>query len=170
VQAGLRSGDVITSVNGVPVASSTDVTQQVALARPGDRIRLGVLRDGRPMDISIRSGVRPSEDSLAANGGQGGAEGEGQGGGALLGMQLAPDPNGGVVVEGVAPSSDAADKGLRQGDVILRAGSGPVQSSADVAQAIALARKEGRPSVPLLVARGGQHFFVPVRIGKADAG
>ncbi|HVN00315.1 MAG TPA: Do family serine endopeptidase [Caulobacteraceae bacterium] len=167
-QAGLRSGDVITSVNGAPVASSSDVTQQVALARPGEPIRLGVSRAGRPIEVVVRSGVRPSEEALSQA--DQGAEGGASDGGSVLGMRLAPDPNGGLLVQGVAPSSDAADEGLRAGDVILRAGSRPVQSSADVGEAVAAARAQGRPSVPLLVARGGQRFFVPVRIGQAGAG
>jgi serine protease Do len=70
-RAGLQSGDVIVSVNGRGVDSASDVTRQVALARPGDEIRVGILRTGRRLEIDVRSGTRPTEASLAGNEGGG---------------------------------------------------------------------------------------------------
>jgi serine protease Do len=171
-QAGLKSGDVITRVNGEPVSSSADVTQHVAMAKPGEPIHLDVLRDGRPIQVTVRSGVRPSEDELAASGVRKVPQGEQEqsAGPAVLGMVLTPNAGGGLLVQDVSPGSDAADKGFRRGDIILRAGAREVQSAADVVQAAAAAKAAGRPSVPLLVSRGGGHFFVPVQIGKGGAG
>ena len=169
-RAGLRSGDVVTSVNGRPVTSSEDLTRQVALAQPGQAIELGVLRDGQTRQFDIRSGLRPPEASLAANG-SGKGSGEDMGGGqAMLGMQLAPDPNGGLVVQGLSPNADAAQKGVQPGDVILRAGANVVASPSDLARAASAARAAGRKSVPLLVARGGQRFYVAVDLAAHGAG
>jgi serine protease Do len=167
-EAGLRPGDVVGSIDGQPVVSSSDLTRQIGLAKPGQDIRLGVLRNGARQDLTIRARRRPSEASLAegAAPGQGEAQGEASGP-ATLGMLLAPDPNGGVVVEGLADNSDAAEKGLRQGDVILRAGARPVASPTDLAAAVRTAKAEGRPSIPLLVARAGQRFYVPVQVREA---
>jgi serine protease Do len=64
-RAGLKPGDVIVSVNGDGVGSAAEVTRKVALARPGDEIRLGVLRSGERREIAVRSGLRPTEASLA---------------------------------------------------------------------------------------------------------
>ena len=64
-RAGLRSGDVIVTVNGAGVESASQLTRQVALARPGDEIRFGVLRSGERREIDVRSGLRPTEASLA---------------------------------------------------------------------------------------------------------
>jgi serine protease Do len=172
-QAGVRSGDVVVTVNGRPVESSADLTRQVALAKPGDAVRLGVLREGKIRELTLQAGRRPSEGALATNGGPdqgGGRSGEGAGAAALLGMRLAPDPQGGLVVQDVSPGSDAAQKGLRQGDVILRAGASPVASPTDVSSAVAAAKGAGRKSVPLLVDRGGQRFYVPVDVPPAPAG
>jgi serine protease Do len=164
-QAGLKSGDVIVSVNGHAVESGADLTRQVARAHPGDSLNLAVLRGGETKQLAIRSGLRPSEASLAANQRPSDEDDSVSAAPAVLGLQLAPDPkSGGLVVQGVEPDSDAAAKGLRRGDVILRAGVRPVQSAADVSQAAAAARHEGRKSVPLLVARGNQHIYVPVQI------
>jgi serine protease Do len=170
--AGLRSGDVITSIDGRTVTSSDDLTRQVALTRPGQIVHVGVLRDGRPLDVAIRSAVRPSEASLAENNTQGGQdEGPGaQAGPPMLGMQLAPDPNGGLVVQGVSPNSGAAEEGVQQGDVILRAGERPINSALDLSQAVSQAKAAGRKRVPLLVARAGQRFFVPLPISAGGEG
>jgi serine protease Do len=170
-QAGVRSGDVVTSVNGHPVTSSADLTRQVALAQPGQDIQIGVLRNGQAQQLTIRSGQRPAEASLAAGPrpSQGGGEGRAAGQ-AMLGMQLAPGPQGGLVVQGLAPDGDAAQKGVQPGDVILRAGAGEVASPADIARAVDAAKAAGRKSVPLLVARGGQRFYVAVDVGPQGAG
>ena len=170
-QAGLRSGDVVTSVNGQPVASSAEMTRQVGLAKPGQDIQMGVLRNGQTQQVTIRSGVRPSEAQLAAGGrAQGGDDQAQRGGQAMLGMQLSPDPHGGLVVQGIMPNGDAAQKGVQAGDVILRAGAQEVASPADLARAVSAAQAAGRKSVPLLVARGAQRFYVPVGVTGDKAG
>jgi serine protease Do len=167
-RAGLRSGDVITSVDGDVVASSSDLTRKVALTHPGDAVRLTVLRDGAPREFTLTSGRRPSEQALAQNGQDGGQSPDGAP--SLLGLQLAPDPDGGLLVQGVSPNSDAADKGVQQGDVILRAGLRRVESSADLSAAVTAAEAAGRTSVPLLVARAGQRFYVPLALKPAARG
>ena len=172
-RAGLHMGDVVTTVNGKAVSSSAEMTRQVGLAKPGEDIQLGVMRDGQSRQVAIRSGVRPSEAQLAAGGRDGGADAQQDqraSQAALLGMQLSPDPHGGLVVQGIAPDGDAAQKGMRPGDVILRAGAAEVASPTDLARAVSAARAAGRKSVPLLVARGGQHFYVPVGVAGDQAG
>jgi serine protease Do len=64
-RAGLQAGDVIVSVNGQTVKSPTQLTRQVAFAHPGDVIRLDVLRNGKPLQITAHAGVRPSAPTLA---------------------------------------------------------------------------------------------------------
>jgi serine protease Do len=84
-----------------------------------------------------------------------------------LGLQVAPDAQGkGVRVAGVDDSSDAAQKGLRRGDLILRAGDRATNTPAELKAAVAEAKKAGRKSVLLFVGRGAQHTFVPVDIGQ----
>ncbi len=169
---GMAPGDVITAVNGQAIQSSSDVTRQVALAHPGQQIEITVLRANRPFQLTVRSGRRPTEESLASNGGgQGGDGDQGQSvAPGTLGMQLAPDPDGGLVVEGLEQDSDAAQKGVQRGDVILKAGVHSVQSPSDLSAAVAAAKSEGRKSVPLLIARSGQRFFVPIQVAPNEHG
>jgi serine protease Do len=64
----------------------------------------------------------------------------------------------------VKGTSDAGDKGLRRGDVIVRAGDREVTSASDVTAAIGEWKKAGRTSIPLQVTRGGVSLFVPIKI------
>ncbi|HEY3948592.1 Do family serine endopeptidase [Phenylobacterium sp.] len=169
-QAGLKTGDIVTKVNGTPIANGADLTRAVALAKAGEPIRLDVRRDGQMREVVVRSGTRPSEDALASNGrtepGGPSAEDEGAKLGSL-GLQIAPDEQGqGVRIAGIDDGSDAAQKGLRRGDVILRANEHATKTPAELKAVIAEAKKAGKKSVLLFVARGGQHTFVPVELGQ----
>jgi serine protease Do/serine protease DegQ len=50
--AGLRTGDVITSVNGAPVKSNSELRNIIGLRQVGDRIDIGLVRDGKPMRVT----------------------------------------------------------------------------------------------------------------------
>ena len=164
-QAGVHAGDIVVSIDGHAVINSADLTRQVGLVHPGDPIHLDVLRAGETHALTLHSGLRPSEDTLALNGGPSSAAPDQDSAPAALGMTLTPDPKGGLVVREIDPNSDAAAKGVRAGDVILKAGVQPLQSATDLTQAATQARQAGRKSLPLLVARGEQHLYVPVTVG-----
>ena len=75
------------------------------------------------------------------------------------------DDTGGLVVAGVARSSDAAAKGLRRGDIILSANYRSVSSNADLEAVIRMAQDEGREAVLVRVQRRGQQaVYIPLRI------
>jgi serine protease Do len=180
-RAGLAPGDVVVAVNGHPVTNGNEMTREVAKVRAGDQIHLDVFRNGKQRTVDIVAGLRPSEDQLAQNGALGG-EDEGEAPGAsnsarqVLGMSLAPiDPASrqafniaptthGVIIQSVKGSSDAGDKGLRRGDVIVRAGDREVASASDVTAAVGDWKKQGRSSIPLEVSRNGVSLFVPIKI------
>src|SRR5579864_5647457 len=50
--AGIRTGDVITSVNGQPVKSNSELRNTIGLRRVGDKVDIGLLRDGKPLRVS----------------------------------------------------------------------------------------------------------------------
>jgi serine protease Do len=182
-KAGMQVGDIVLTVNGHAVTSNTDLTRQVAVAHAGEVLHLGVLRDGRHIDVDVRSGVRPSESELALNNG-----GEDQGGDnsaspdkshaarpQVLGMSLAPLDDAarrkynlgatahGVVVDAVKDDSEAAQTGFHAGVVIARAGERAVTTPADVAAAVADARKAGRKGVFFLVTDQGRNVGVTLK-------
>ena len=70
----------------------------------------------------------------------------------------------GLVVKDVKSSSDAGDKGLKRGDVIVRAGDRDVTTTGEMAAALGDWKKAGRTSIPLAVNRGGVTLFVPIKI------
>lgn len=181
-RAGLQPGDVIVAINGHNVRTSSELTREVAKAKPGDVLKLDIIRDGKRRAVEVRSGTRPSERELAASAEQPDQNGGGNGGPpaarapAVLGLSLAPLDNAtrtqlglpanvkGAVVLGVDSNSDAGQKGLKRGDVIVRAGDAAVTTPADVAAAVDAAKKAKRPSVLVGVFRGGRTLFLPLKI------
>jgi len=183
-KAGLQSGDIVVSVNGVSVKTSSELTREVAKAKAGDALRLDVLRAGKRRSVEVRSGVRPTEKELAANdntqGGQsrGGAENPGAQAQrpVVLGLALAPIDEAarrrlnleaglrGVLITSVDQSSDAALRGLRRDDVLVQANGEPVATAADFSAAVTAAKKAGRQSILVGVHRGGRTSFLPLKI------
>ncbi|HEX4098376.1 MAG TPA: PDZ domain-containing protein, partial [Caulobacteraceae bacterium] len=76
----------------------------------------------------------------------------------------APPELKGVVIEGVDQSSDAGQKGLHRGDVIVQAGGHPVTTAAEVASAVESAKKAGRSGVLLGIFRQGRTTFLPIKV------
>lgn len=181
-KGGLMAEDVITAVNGVGIKNSSELTREVAKGRPGDTLKLSVLRGGKPRTIDIRSGVRPAEKELTLNddgdqedGAEAPAKPQVQKSDAL-GMTLSPiddaarrtysiDPAvRGVLIDSVKANSDAGDKGLRKGDVLTSINGETVTTAAQVASAVDAAKKLQRPSVNLRIVRGGRPTIVPLKI------
>lgn len=183
-RAGLQPGDVVTSVNGQTVKSSSELTREVAKASAGQTLKLDIIRDGRRRTVEVRSGVRPTESELAANSQDNQNQPNRQGNAnppqaerpQVLGMALGPldaaarqrhsigtDVRG-VVIEAIDQGSDAAERGLRRGDVIVRAGNRQVASAADLASEVDAAKKDGRPSVLIGVNRDGRTLFLPLKV------
>lgn len=183
-RAGLQPGDVVIAVNGVTVRTSSELTREVAKATAGDTLRLDIIRGDARRTIQVRSGVRPNERELAANDNSGGPTApRGQtpdqpAAPQVLGMTLAPIDEAarrtfsigpdvrGVVVTALASNSDAARKGLRRGDVIVRVNSRAVAAAGDLTAEVEAARRAGRPSVLVGVSRDGRTLFLPLDIAQ----
>ena len=176
--AGLRAGDVVLSLEGEAIADSNALLHAVGRHRPGERVRLDVLRDGEHEEISVTLGERPSREQMAAGRWIGGEEREqagkpdsaDRGGLARLGVTLVPGSLdamgrrgalGRPVVARVDPDGPADGK-LHEGDVLLQVGGQDVSTVEQAEQALARAREV----VLLTVQRGGSPLFVAVRIGE----
>jgi serine protease Do len=66
-RAGLMTGDLVTRIDGHDVVSNSDLTRRVGMVRVGQDLHLSVIREGKPTEITIKAGERPSEEALAAN-------------------------------------------------------------------------------------------------------
>ena len=183
-RAGLQPGDIVLSVNGTKVGSSTELTRAVARTHSGDVMRLEIRRGGRVQTLSVTSGVRPTIAQLNSGTGPG-ADPSTPGAlskpdtnrSTVLGLAVQPlDEAGrrannvasdvkGVLITDVAEGSDAAKKGFQRGYVIVQANERPVSTPQEFAAAVADARKAGRPSVFLLVNTGrGRNAGVPLKL------
>ena len=173
-RAGIRQGDVIVSLNGAGIGDSRELTRKVALLPAGTRADFTLMRDGHKQNVTVTIGRRSEQTASADTGSR---PGNRQSSESALGMELAPlnpetrqdyrlgDNSKGVVVTSVDPDSDAADKGLHSGDVIMSVGGKDVRAPADVRRFVADAKRAGRTSVLMLVdGSDGQHFLT-VKLG-----
>lgn len=161
--ADLRSGDAITEVNGRRIEDSRDLARKIADYTPGTTVKVSVRRGDRDMTIDVKLGRFPSSEPKVAMQNEGGDDAEPT---ALeeLGLSLRANDRGeGVVIEEVDAESDAADKGLRQGDVIVEVNSRKVSKPSDIDEQVREARKRGRGAVLMVISRGGQRRFVAVQ-------
>ena len=182
-KAGMKVEDIVVSVNGEAIDSSTELTRRVARAKVGDTLRLEVLRDGRRQTLSVNAGRRPSEAELRA--GLGEDEGEqaapsAPAGQAVEGMTATgitpalrqrysiPDGVNGVVVTAVEPRSKAGQMQMPAGTVIMRANNRVVSSAADLKAAVDAARSAGRPGVLLLVRTSSGNTSVVLELSKSE--
>ena len=185
-KAGLQLGDIVKTVNGAPIKGPTELTRRIADIGVGEHVQLGVERNNKMLNLTLTAALRPGEDELAnLNGAKGGAdEGNGPAGASsnappVAGMSLralTPETRKtysidadvtGVVVTDIDGNSDAAQKGLKPGDVIVRADNQPVTSQADFARIVSDLQKAGRPSVLVLVSRDGRNVPVPLSLKPA---
>ena len=175
-KGGFQQGDIITAINGQAVEDSRDLTRKVALVASGQAATFAVNREGKALELKVSIAARPDEARLASNASapQGATP---PAGATAMGLGLAPltpqarrarqldDNVSGVLITRVDPDSNAADQGLTAGDVVLRINNRAVTTPADIQSSIADARKQGRKSVLLLVARAqGQTGFVAVEL------
>jgi serine protease Do len=164
--AGLQKGDIITQVDGQAVDDARALTLKVSQMAPGTSVKLTILRDGKPQDITAKLGEAPAHNAQA------GSLGQSQSGGALEGVQvdnLTPDivqqlrlpaNTHGVVITDVAGGSRAAEAGLQRGDVIQEVNRRPVRNLNDFNNAVSQADKQ---PVLLLVDRGGSSTYVVIQ-------
>jgi serine protease Do len=168
-EAGLKNGDAILSVNGAKVADSRDLARQIAGFAPNTKVDVAVLRGQKEQTIPVRLGKFPSGKELA-KAETGKAEPEAKGTEMdQLGLTVAPGAGAdkdGVVITNVDSGSDAAQKGIRSGDVILEVGGLAVKRPDDVANGVKEATKLGRKAVLIRLKSGDQTRFVALQLKK----
>jgi len=159
-RAGLQPGDVIRAANGKTIVASGDLPAIVGLSQPGEKLALDVWRQGKSLKLTAE--LTRSSDKVAAAAPGGNADS------GRIGLALRPlDPQerkesgvrSGVLVEDVGGPAEAA--GVEAGDIVLAVNGTPVTTVDQVRAAVAKSQK----SVALLIQRGDEKIFVPIRLG-----
>ena len=137
--AGVRPGDVIVELNGGAIKEVPELQRRVAGVAPGQTVRLTVLRDKKPVRLSVKIGEMPADEPAAAA-----APPDEEGWGlrveplsAEAALRLNIPVTQGLLVTEVAPGSPGDRAGLRRGDVIVEAGRTPVADPATLFRALA---------------------------------
>ncbi len=157
-KAGLRDGDIVVEYNGKRIADIRELSQTVASTKPGAKVKVKAMREGKPVSLVIVVGEMPTDGKLnfkksAAS--QNNA----------LGANVRPlndkekkrVPNG-LFVESVYGA--AAEAGMRRGDIIISAGGKKIRTEKDLNEVVSKAKG----SLAVLVDRNGSREFIPVKL------
>jgi serine protease Do len=162
-KAGLKSGDVITELNGKPVSDAGELQMETSQKQPGDTIHLSVIRDGKIVEVpvTLESANSGHEEVVAQNGNDKGRWGVGL-------ADLTPDVRQqieapasvhGAVIQNVREGSPADNAGLQRGDIIISVNRKPVASASDVAQQLS-GLPAGQDALVLVWSNGASTFRV----------
>jgi serine protease Do len=172
-KAGIESGDVITAVNGETVKDARELARTIGALAPGAAVKLNVLHKGKDTVVNLTLGQLPNSVEAKADTDKSDRDTRKRGSDVpKLGLTLAPADSvagagkDGVVVTEVDPKSAAAERGFKEGDVILEVGGKSVTSAGDVREALDAARTDNKNSVLMRVKSGGSSRFVAVPIAK----
>jgi serine protease Do len=146
-KAGLKKEDVIVSVNGKPVKTNEDLINAVAESQIGSQAALGVMREGKRLDLTATIGDRSEiwRDDPRVGGPKTEEPGRGESTQAKFGISvqnlgqtewssMGLTEKGGVLITKVDPASFAEDIGLRANDVITSVNRRPVNSFDDLSR------------------------------------
>ena len=124
-KAGIKSGDIITAVNGKKVTSFAQLRAEIATMREGSEVNITVFRDGSYKDFTVKIGKNTEEAEVAATNSKSISP-------AFEGASFANAKDGGVEVTDVAKGSVAQRFGLRKGDVITAVNRAEIKTISDL--------------------------------------
>jgi len=151
-KAGIKAGDVITSLNDKTIQSFAELRSKIATTEPGTVVKLGLLRDGKPLSVNVTLDKSPEstismESILPAL--QGASFSDGQ----------SKEGTKGILLENIDKGSPAALIGLQKDDVIVAINREPVQNLTDMRKII-----DTKPAIVALhVIRGDNSLYILAR-------
>jgi serine protease Do len=179
-RAHLQNGDVILTFNGQKLRESRSLPRVVAETPIDHQVAVDIWRNGKPQTVQVVVAEMPDDEKAAVPAMDGPHKPPPSTivDMSTLGMKVAPmseelrqrfkldDKQKGVVVTDIAGDGTAADRGLRQGDVIVEVQQQSVSQPADIQKRLADARSQGRKSVLLLVQGKDGMRWVPLPVKK----
>jgi serine protease Do len=164
--AGVKSGDIITAVDGTPIDDALGLSRTIANKAPDSTVELTIWRDGKETKLSVKLGklneqvaqndqttptppapVAPTPSSV--------------------GITLVPnaDGSGGLLIQDVDADSQAASKGLAVGDSILEVDNKPVSSVQEFESALDAVKARGLNTALVKASRDGEARFIGLPLG-----
>src|ERR1700704_4819691 len=172
-KAGIESGDIITAVNGETVKDARELARTIGALAPGAAVKLNVLHKRKDTVVNLTLGQLPNSVEAKADTDKSDKPNLKRGTDVpKLGLTLAPANSvagagkDGVVVTEIDPKSAAAERGFKEGDVILEVAGKSVTNAGDVREAINAARTDNKNSVLMRVKSGGSSRFVALPLAK----
>ena len=171
VKAGIKSGDVIKSVDDKKIGDVRDLTRTIAAQQPGSTVKIGLVRDGKDMTVEAKLGDYSSQQQAKADESDNHKSSKTEQ--LSFGFSLAPitpearqelglkDSVSGALIAGVQPGSPADDKGLRPGDIIQQVGQDSVDGPKAAASKLKEAKESKKPAL-LKIYREGTTRYVAV--------
>jgi serine protease DegQ len=151
-KAGVKSGDIITSINDKPITSFAELRVKVGTTPPGEQVKLGLLREGKPITVTVtleQSSQTTASAQLMSPALQGATLSDGQ---TMTGDK-------GVKVDIIEKGTPAEQVGLQKDDVIIGVNRSRVQNIAELRKIL-----EGKPPVLALnVVRGDETIYLLLR-------
>lgn len=173
-KAGLKPGDVVVEVAGVPVEDTRELIDAVSANAPGSKVRLGLIRDGKRVQLEVTLDERPNGDADAAPAG-GDEEGSEAARVGVSVSELNPQMRQmygvdeeleGVLVTSVDPVSPAGEEGLRRGDVITQANGTAVSTPTDLDAVVRTVDPGGYLRLYVYRPQADQSFFAILKLGE----
>jgi serine protease Do len=162
-KAGIKRGDVIISYNGKNIKDSEMLPRLVGATEINKKVKMGIIRDGKPIEVEVVVGELPEEGLRASKNPEVGKDF------GLVVQEITSDiakhlnlkDRKGVIVTDVAPGSPASDADIRSGDIIKEISRKPIRNMADFKEVIGSVNiKEG---VVMLIKRENTTFYTVVR-------
>ena len=160
--AGIKSGDIITAVDGDAIDDALDLSRTIAGKSPDSTVELTVWRDGAETTVSVQLGTLTEAQVAEADQDQAPVPPAPVPAESSVGLTLVPnaDGSGGLLIQDVQPDSAAAEKGLAVGDAILEVNNTAVNSLEEFEAALDAVKADGRSTALVKASRDGNDRFI----------
>jgi len=165
-KAGMKTGDIITAIDGTAVNNAKDLLKAVGGLKVGRKVQIKALREGKPIALTAMIGERkegrelakgPIHDQLGMTVQEVTPE---------MARHLGRKAPGGVIITRIRAGSSADEAGLKVQDIILKINEKQIRSLKDYQSA--LSGKPGNNTWLLLIQRGATSFFVTLEVEKTN--